>query len=318
MAPSSEIWLGDLVRAVSSIPGDADLPQRIAALLGLTQAPADAEEILPDGYEPGAVTEGADESAAGECLPPDESYAGWQSHDDVPMLSKTSQAAAAMTDWESAPSLPRMTDELLAARPEMAPLLAPRSAAAVLDALLATTAADGPLDVPALTQACARGVPVSRIPRLPRRTLRFGVQVLVDVGEAMELFVHDQADLVDRITALVGAENTEVLYFADCPLRGAGAGPRRTWRAYRPPSRGSRVLVVSDFGVGGPAFHVRRSRTTEWQEHSVMVSRAGAVGVGLLPYPPHRWPAWLTALMPLAMWDRATTAGIAAATLAGR
>jgi len=318
MAPSSEIWLGDLVRAVASISGDADLTRRIVALLGLTQEPADTEEILPDGEVPEPVTNGADESADGERWPSADSIAGRQSHDDVPMLPETYQAPAATTDWESAPSLPRMTDELLATRPDVAPLLAPRSAAAVLDALLGATAADGPLDLPALTQACARGVPISRIPRLPRRTLRFGVQVLVDVGEAMELFVSDQADLVDRITALVGAEHTAVLYFEDSPLRGAGPGPRRTWRAYRPPTAGSRVLVVSDFGVGGPAFHVRRSRPTEWQEHALMVSRAGAVAVGLLPYPPHRWPAWLAALMPLAMWDRATTAASAAATIAGR
>ena len=111
----------------------------------------------------------------------------------------------------------------------------------------------------------------------------------------MELFARDQEELITRIKSVAGAENVAVNFFTDSPMRGAGPGPRRTWRAYHSPGAGCRILVVSDFGIGGPAFHVRRSRLAEWQDFMIQVSRGGCLAVGLIPYPPDRWPGWLCA-----------------------
>ncbi len=193
--------------------------------------------------------------------------------------------------------------------PEPTPLLTPRTAAAVLHTLLATLTADGEPDVEAVARLWARGKPIRRLPRRSRPTLRFGVQVLVDLGEPMQLFAADQRDLLARIHAVAGVETTSLRYFADVPTRGAGPRGRRTWRPYTPPAAGTRVLVLSDFGLGGPSFYDRRSTPAEWRAFISSVRRAGCSPVGLVPYPSPRWPGWLTAAVPLLMWDRGTTVG---------
>jgi len=321
MASTPEIWLGDLIRAVAAIPGDAEVRQDIAALLGLAAPridPASGVRRDPPREEAaGQVTVGRGES------PAEETGAGQEAadpppDDSIPMLPETGREPVDAGDWASTPSLPEVTDELLAARPEMSPLLPPRSTAAVLNAMLATQVGDGPVDVRSLTETLARGRPIPELPREPALTLRYGVQVLLDIGEAMELFTRDQDELIPRIEGLIGTKNTTTMLFEDSPARGAGPGPRRTWRPYRPPGPGCRVLIVSDFGLGGPAFHVGRSRPEEWTRFVAQLRRAGCPVAGLVPYPPSRWPGWLTALMPLVFWDRTTTAVKAAIHAADR
>ena len=318
MTATPEIWLGDLIRAVAAIPGGDDTRRRIAALLGFTgEVPVSTPPIVVSGDESAASLTASLDTAAEwpeedasvpESAEPDRE-GDRPANDAVPELLPVDRVRAEMADWAQVPSLPAVTERSLAARPAAASLLAPRSTRAILHALLATMAGDGPIDIPRLIQELAEGRPVSRVPRKPYRTLRFGVQVLVDVGEAMELFARDQEELISRIKSVAGAENVAVSFFGDSPVRGAGPGPRRTWRTYCPPGSGCRILVVSDFGIGGPALHVRRSRPAEWQDFMVQVRRAGCRPVGLIPYPSDRWPAWLRLLLPLLVWDRDTTVG---------
>jgi hypothetical protein len=297
---TAQVWLGDLLRAVAT-GVDA---RRAAELLGLvphspTSPPAENTPTVEPPSAPAAATpapepvQGAGDAAG---LPPRA----------VPMLSEWSRnVAGSTTNWIAGPSLPLPDDDQ---SPVRTPLLAPRTTAAVLHTLLSTPAADGELDVDAVIKLWEQGKPVRFLPKKRRPTLRFGVQVLVDVGAGMELFSRDQHDLVTRIRSVAGVEATAVSYFSDAPGRGAGPGTRRTWRDYRPPSRGSRVLVLSDFGIGGPAFHDRRGTPAEWRRFVATVRRAGCSPVGLVPYPPSRWPAWLSSSMPLLLWDRGTTA----------
>jgi len=326
MADTPEIWLGDLVRAFALIPGDADVRRRVAELLGFTEQRAGRPSTGGGGSVSAAAAIAApdltDASSAEDAPvpePPEPDHeSGPPADDSVPELQAVDDVPAPRTDWTLVDSLPAVAERGLAGRPPAAPLLARRSAPAILHALVATKAADGPIDIPRLTEELAEGRPVSQLPRKPYRTLRFGVQVLVDMGEAMELFARDQEELISRTESVVGAENVTVDFFADSPTRGAGPGSRRTWRTYRPPGAGCRVLIVSDFGIGGPPFHLRRSRPAEWRDFALQVRREGCRAVGLIPYPPDRWPSWLCRLIPLVVWDRTTTVAKAVTSAAGR
>src|SRR5262249_19346246 len=143
--------------------------------------------------------------------------------------------------------------------------LPPLSGAAILQMMIARSTEDGPLDVAAIVDVLARREAVERLPREARPTLRFGVQVLVDLGLAMQPFARDQVQVIAQVRDICGPQRTSVLSFADSPTRGVGPGPRPTWRRYDPPEHGTRVLVLSDCGLSGPALHAQRSRPDEWR-----------------------------------------------------
>lgn len=299
---ASEVWLGDLLRAVAA----GAPPRRAAELLGLVPETAPAPVVVEPGpaeRPPDTPKATSNAAAQPQAEPPSADQDPPQS---VPMLPELSSEPLAETDWSPVPSLPLPDDDQ---SPLSTPLLAPRTAAAVLHTLLATLTADGDPDVEAVARLWAQAKPLRTLPRKSRATLRFGVQVLVDMGEAMQLFADDQRDLVARIRSVAGTETVAVRHFSDVPSRGAGSGGRRTWRPYTPPSTGSRVLLLSNFGIGGPRFHDRRGTPAEWRRFIASVRRAGCSPVGLVPYPPSRWPAWLASSLPLLTWDRDTTVG---------
>ena len=123
----------------------------------------------------------------------------------------------------------------------------------------------------------------------------------------MQPFGRDQAQVIAQVRGIAGPQRTSVLYFADAPTRGAGPGPRRTWRRYEPPDAGTRVLVLSNFGLAGPVVYPDRTRPREWRSLVDEVQRQGCGLVALLPVPADRWPPWLSMLMPLVCWDRTVT-----------
>jgi hypothetical protein len=299
---TTQIWLGDLLRAVAA----GAPPRRAAELLGLVQEEQPAAEVaeVVEEVTPQPVEEAPSLPAEASAESPGETEQ--EPPQAVPMLPELSREPTGETDWTPVPSLPLPAQDQ---SPQPSPLLTPRTAAAVVHALLSTRTDDGEPDVEAVARLWARGKPVRRLPRLARPTLRFGAQVLVDIGEPMQLFAGDQRDLVARIHAVAGVETASVAYFADVPTRGAGPRGRRTWRPYTQPSAGSRVLLLSDFGIGGPVLYDRRGTPAEWREFISSLRRAGCSPVGLVPYPPSRWPAWLASALPLLMWDRSTTVG---------
>jgi hypothetical protein len=294
---AGDIWLADLARALAAIrPGtDADAGS-IARLLGLA-VPLREEQELPPVRPPAPV----------EPVPPDEPdpdvadpglTARPAETAGLPLLTPVGRRPVRAVGW-GVQALARVNAGQLGTLPTREPLLAPRGAATILQTITARNTADGPLDVPAIVDLLARQQVVERLPRQTRPTLRFGVQVLVDLG------------------TIAGRQQTGVRYFRDAPGRGAGAGPRRTWRPYRPPDRGTRVLVLSDFGLSGPALYPHRSEPEEWRELAYNLRRRECDVVGLLPVPADRWPSWLSALMPLVCWDRTATAGKVSSSLRG-
>ncbi|MFD4138642.1 hypothetical protein [Streptomyces sp. NPDC058572] len=331
-------WLGDLALALETIaPQDEGTARRIARLLGLgpssTTGPQDtgpawSADAPPEHTAATAAGKGPELPATGEergstvptmleglALDPEDpgqygavdagAVGGGTGH---PRLSPLETLPAWPRGW-SRPGVGRPDRELMSRRPTHTPLLAPLSTAALLEAALAGTAPEGEVEIETTVDFLARGLPLTDLPRRMLRTLRHGVQILVDHGPAMQLFSRDQMQLCERVEALVGKEKTELLRFAYAPLRGAGKGPFWTWRTYQPPPRGSAVLLLSDCGTIGPPGDHRRSRPAEWREFAAEVRRHGARPLGLLPLPRDRFPAWLPATMPVFAWDRGTTVG---------
>lgn len=191
--------------------------------------------------------------------------------------------------------------------PAHPPLLSPRSAGGIVQYLLSRQIADGEVDIAALLEAIAAGRPPVALTRKPQRTLRFGAQVLLDLSEQMRLFRRDQNQVTEIVRAVVGSASTDVLYFADVPTRGAGVGPRWKWRDYKPPPPGSRVLLLTDFGIGGgqPRF----KHVDEWLVFLDRLRSHGCWPVALVPYPPARWPSRILTHCPMCRWDRGVTVG---------
>lgn len=186
-------------------------------------------------------------------------------------------------------------------------LLPPNSETATLQTVLSRTVPEGEIDTHRLLEEFATGRPLQDLPRLPVRTLRFGTQVLVDLGPGMEMFARDQEELVNRITVIVGRHATDVLYFVDSPLKHAGPGAGWTWRPYRAPAAGTQVLILSGFGCNLPGSGPATTLWQEWQEVTGLLRRSGCWPVALVPMPPDRFPAPLSSLMPVVSWDRSTT-----------
>jgi hypothetical protein len=174
--------------------------------------------------------------------------------------------------------------------------------------VLSRTVPEGPVDLNRLLEQLAGNITVEELPRQPVRTLRFGVQVLVDLGEGMEPFLRDEMELVDRVMAIAGRHGCQVRYFSDCPLRRSGEGAGWTWKPYRPPARGAKVLVLSDFGYNADSSRSAAARLRQdWQETVEIMRRHGCSAVALAPVPCRSIPSWVSDLMPVLSWDRTTT-----------
>ncbi|MFI8257448.1 hypothetical protein [Streptomyces filamentosus] len=311
-----EIWFADVLRALEA--ADTDEQRR--------------EVVRMLGFDPSSVLAGPVPSPSGTASPPPERFPlpshdpapppedellapppaeGRDEPDDVltglPLLRPLRSAGEGDT-------VPRRPVEPLA-RPTgerhplpHEPLLVPRWTRAIVRALLSRPVPEGPVDIDGLITGMACRRPVTRLPRLPVPTLRYGVQVLVDRGAGMQPFRRDQDELLHRVRAVVGPQLVEVGYFSDVPQRGTGPGPRWARKDYRPPRAGRRVLVLSDLGLGGPPGHHRGTRE-EWADFAGRVRQAGCGAVVLSPYPVHRWAEWMPRVLPLVCWDRTTRPG---------
>lgn len=320
-----EIWLGDAARAFAAIePSSSDDLRRVASMLGF--AVLDRGRVISRSVQTGPVAFPAtpvaelDEHETGNDHETGGSLGERKRHgsSDVPRLTPVATQAVSPTGWGNVRSLSRVTSEHLSSVLEHQPLLPPQSTPAILYAVLAEDTHAGPLDVERVVVELAQRRVVDPLPHRRHLALPFSVQILVDLGVSMQPFRRDQNSIITQIRGIAGGERTKVMYFADSPLRSSGPGPPLTWRPYEAPCPGTRVLLLSDVGIGGPALHPRRSQPDEWQSLARMLQRHGCSIVALVPYPPHRWPATITRLFPLVMWDRNTTTATASVALQRR
>lgn len=330
-----EIWLGDLLRAVRVLEiTDPETMASMADLLGLTAVrtveapttsgtPTVATGMATESVEAvatGAPSEQAAVESSAAIAEHDHADEGERRPGSLAIPARTQvpgavQRTSTEANWDDVQRVPDAQDPNRAARPRHVSLLPPRSERAILLTMLSRSFPDGQVDIPALVDGIARGLPIRELPRRRVPTSRFGVQVLVDVGPAMELFKADQTALVEQVRGVIGKHATEVRYFAMNPLRGHWDehGTRR--ESYHPPAPGCRVLLLSDLGLGGARVDLEKSSRSEWVKFTTVLRWHGCVPIGLVPFPPSRWPSWLSALLPLTCWDRSTTVSRARARL---
>ncbi|GAA2389580.1 hypothetical protein [Streptomyces coeruleofuscus] len=318
----SQIWVSDVVRALEIARTDGQRA-RVLEMLGFVPGAAPATGHVtpfagPDGprtpveaprreRRPEPAHEPTPSTAA------EEETRNVDVTEELPLLRPVARIEAVDTPREPVEPLARPTAERVPL-PHL-PLFVPGWTSAILRAMVSRRVTEGAVDIPALIDSLAHGRPVGRLPRLPVPTMRYGVQVLVDRGPGMQPFRRDQNDLLERIRAVVGPSLVEVGYFSGTPQRGTGPGARWTRTAYVPPEAGRPVLLLSDLGLGGPPEDPQRGARQDWEHFVGLVTRAGCGVVALSPYPPRRWPRWMTNLLPLVSWDRTTTASRAAVRL---
>ncbi|MGW4564389.1 hypothetical protein ACWEN3_18890 [Streptomyces sp. NPDC004561] len=308
----SEIWIADMAHVVTSLEvaaSDNEQRSAIAGLLGMdspeparqatqparhSQAPSAAAAAVRPNSQP----EPTEVPAAPPRRSPDE---------PTSLLTPLSSVHGTPRVWGEPMLQPVQADQDRSPLPYQS-LLPPSSEAATLHVLLSRTVPEGPVDLERLVDQMAGNVAVETLPRSPVRTLRFGVQILVDLGEGMEPFLRDEMELVDRVTAIAGQHGCQVRYFSGCPLHRSGEGAGWTWKQYRPPAKGAKVLVLSDFGCNRDSSRSAAERLRkDWQEAVKIMHRSGCPVVGLAPLPQKRIPSWLSSLMPVLSWDRSMT-----------
>lgn len=309
----------DLLRAVRTLQAeDAETREAIAAVLGLGPAPAPpspAPQPPParanaarDPHEQPAREPGPDELPP---MPPFPHRLPGDHHrygrvETVIRERRPAGRYVPVPEWvRGAPALasPRPLPA-----PAAEPLFPPRQQRAILGAALATYVAEGGLDVAAAVRAAVSLHPFDRLPRLLMRTLRRGVQVLVDRSAGMEPFAQDAESMVRAVAEVAGRPRTVVLAFRGSPPWEVEthAGERILWE---PPARGTPVLLVSDLGIGGPPLNPDRPRREEWLELARRARRAGCPLVALVPFSPRRWDPVLARRITHLHWDRGTGVG---------
>jgi hypothetical protein len=305
--------LGDYLRAASELSGeDPARRQAIAALLGFdlrSAAPPPPPRPLRDEepedtppVEPPAETRPPARSEA-EAAPP----AMLEGGGEDAWLEPLKPAEVRVPGWmEAADPYPEPSGAPAAAPAPPEPLFVPAWSRALLRGLLAGRDPHGAVDVERLVDMLAAGRVLSRLPRLPRTHLGPAAQVLVDAGPSMTPFVDDQLVLLGELRRLVPM--LQELVFETSPLRGTGPADAWPLPAYRPPPRGTPVLVVSDLGAARGSG-TRRAPEAEWLAFAARVRRAQCPLVALVPFPPSRVRPALRRAMQVVTWDRATTTG---------
>jgi hypothetical protein len=198
------------------------------------------------------------------------------------------------------PPAPRSVDHR-GTPPPIAPLLPPRLFASILVGLASAWRADGAVDVEALIDVIARQRPPTNVTRRLQPTLRLGVELFIDRADSMTPFDADTQQLIAACRRVLGS-GIIVRWFEESPLL-AGEGPRSEWTAYVPPTGGTPVIAVTDFGIVAGSPDV----AAEWLEWAAQLSRVGCPAVGLVPWPRRRHPSELAAQIPMVPWDRSTT-----------
>jgi hypothetical protein len=305
---SSDIWLADLATALRALGSVAPEDRAaVARMLGLGDA-VSAGSAAVDAADAGPE----DDRLAGT---PEKTPAGPRQagvNPNLPLLPSLDRSAALGSYLWQGPILPTPDQGKRSARIPVQPLLAPSSVEVILRTAVARSVDGGPIDTDMLVRTIARQKVVRIVPRLPVATLRFGAQVMVDLGRGMEPFAGDRRIVLRQLRRIISPDNLVVQYFSHAPLRGVSSRLNGRPTEYRPPDPGTRILLLSDLGLGGGPDDYRQGRREEWEEFADVAARNDCWVTALVPFPPGRWPAWLVRLFPLISWDRRTTAADAA------
>lgn len=307
-----EIWLGDLLLVREELALDDEATIELACLLGLRdrgraegraeRAEAEPVEIPMPKPQPKPAQPPTSPRPERPATAEGESFRVF-SRLKALGVATTGSARPAWYDT----TVPMQAAVTPPPRPPR-PLLGRLQRRSILSYALAVPVPEGPLDIPRIVRAAGRGHPLRDLPRKPRRTLRFGVELLVDRARWMEPFFTEQDGLLDYLETLLPADRLAVRYIEGVP--GAEAGLAST----RLPGSTQRqsLLALTDLGIGYRFQSIRPPDPANWLKLARKVSQAGRRFVALVPYTSARWPAGLAGRLPILPWSERTTVGHAA------
>jgi hypothetical protein len=322
--PGAEIHLGDLARAIARLrPMDDATLAAIAGTLGYAMSRAQtvsSARTSPPPSQPSAAAMRPDRPPP-ELPPapprPIEPAPPPQSASPQPTPAPARPRAPSLTPRRP-PDVDRRIEEVLrgAALPAQLPavdwhpppgLFKPGTVRSIVFLALATVAHEADIDVAALVRFLSFQEPWNgQLPRLPRATLRRGVQVVIDRRPSMAPFYGDQNSLFEIIRNVVGADRSTSTTFQTTP-DAVLANDSLQLRPYRAPPAGTPVLLLSDLGIGQAAGDAMPENV--WLRFARRIRKAGCPVIAFVPYPVSRWPAALTRRLALIPWDRPTTPG---------
>ena len=178
----------------------------------------------------------------------------------------------------------------------------------IYTAALSTWVDEGEPDLDRAVNELANYRPLRQLPRLPLRTLRRGVQLLLDTGPSMAPYAMDVHALDDELGTLLSGSQMERWYFMRCPIRGVRESLRSRARVWPSPPRGMPVLAVSDFGIADNLNDEDAASVAEWRRFAGEVRAEGHPLIGLVPFEPRRWPEPLASAITLIHWSERTIA----------
>lgn len=313
MARSTEIWLGDLLRACAELAPNEDAASAICRLLGLDALPPKA----------GGATRS--ESKGSEFKVPDDDLREEEPRlkdTGLPRPRDTGQGVRLLFTLEPGP--PRASTAELPAWFADTPMLQARAAPpprppqpllprlqrrAILATALGCWVAEGKLDLAPVIRTLSHGLPLRAFPRKSRRTLRYGVEVVVDRAPWLAPFEAEQQALIAYLRTLFPADRLCVRLCRASPTPLARG--RRPLPAPRPDPQAA-VLALTDLGAGFRQLDTPPPDLQAWQGFARALRRQRRPAVALQPFPPSRWPLALGRDLPMLHWNEHTSIGDAA------
>jgi hypothetical protein len=324
--PRAEIHLGDLARAIALMrPMD---PATLAAIAGALGYGLRSERIVPAPQASPPSGQASPAAMAPKRLPPEAPPAPPRE----PKLPPTPPPERPPPESPPAPARPRavsltprrppeavrrvedvlhgpaLPTQLPAARWRQPPsLFKPETVRSIVFLALATEAHEAEIDVEALARFLTFQEPWNgELPRLPRSTLRRGVQVVIDRRLSMSPFYGDQNALFEVIRNVVGADRSTYATFQTTPDY-VMAHDSMQLRPYQAPPAGTPVLLLSNLSIGHAIGDSIPANA--WLTFARRVRKAGCPIFAFVPYPASRWPVALTRRLALIQWDRPATPG---------
>jgi hypothetical protein len=303
------ISIADLIVAVKRLDADGATPREIALILGLVpdtslDVPGRGTRVRPRAVVPEPAPAVRPEELAPSVEQDDD---GLEPGSARPVLPSDffPIASEAFNSFVTEP-LPQEIGPQ--ERLPFDPLLLPGWSRAVLSAALSTVAYDGAIEIEAIIPRIATKSPIKWIPRLPRPTMRRGVQLLIDRGPALAPFARDQEWLVEQVRLVAGIDRVEVFEFFTCPTRGGPLDETGEPTSYTPPAMGTVVLAMTDLGIGRPPGWTEWAAESEWLDIAMRLRKAGCPFLALVPYSERRWPTMLASRFKILPFDRRTAA----------
>ena len=291
MAQRASIWLADLFRAAADLTPDADTLAEIGRLLQVDAVavvtpwapiPPPPPERFAEAAEPLPIEDAEALEAAAEGARREDS---WRVYSE-PVREPADPTAAQPPAWFSS-----VTPLAVAPGPPPRPprpLLPRLQRRAILASALAVRVPEGGLDLRPVLRTLSHGLPLLSLPRRSRRTLRFGVEVLMDRAPWLEPFQADQRDLVAYLRTLMPSDR---LSRRRCLASPVDTRPRRLAARGPRPDPQAPVLALTDLGAGYRSLGTPPPDLAQWRRFARTMAKAGRSAVLLQPIAAPGWTA---------------------------